>query len=76
MHMRNMLLAPATKQLGSDHLKNTHFRAMHLVLGLAELFVHYARQATAKEIYEAFLNNDIIIGKRKRQPGPRRVRRW
>ena len=63
--MENTLLAPATSG-------GTHFRAMHLVLGLAELFFQYARQATAREIYEDILTNDIIIRKRSRQPGRRR----
>jgi len=61
--MENTLLAPATSG-------GTHFRAMHLVLGLAELFVQYATEATARGIYEAVLTNDIIIRKRSRQRRP------
>ena len=57
---QNTLLAPATKG-------PTHFRAMHLVLGLAELFVEYACNATASQIYKAFLQNDIVVHKRTRQ---------
>jgi len=49
---------------------DTHFRSMHLVLGLAELFVHYAFDASAKDIYEAYLERDIVIQKRTRQQRP------
>ena len=57
---QNTLLAPATQG-------PTHFRAMHLVLGLAELFMEYAFEATASQIYKAFLQNDIVVHKRTRQ---------
>ena len=61
--VENTLLAPATSGA-------THFRSMHLVLGLAELFVQYAMEATASEIYEAYLQNDIVVQKRTRQQRP------
>ena len=61
MRMDNSLVVPAASGA-------THYRAMHLVMGLAELLAHYAVDATAKEIYQAWLKCDAVIQKRSRDP--------
>ena len=60
--MTNVLVAPTWGPLASG-IK--HFRARHLVVGLAELFVEYGRHWTAREIYEQWLCHDVILQKIK-----------
>ena len=61
----NTLVAPATG--GGDA---SHFRGMRLALGLAGLFVQYGREATAPDIYDAFLRGGIVVQKRRGQHRP------
>ena len=50
--MTNVLVAPTW---GPSASGIKHFRARHLVVGLAELFVEYGRHWTAREIHEQWL---------------------
>ena len=65
MRMDNSLVVPAASGA-------THYRAMHLVMGLAELLAHYVVDTTAKEIYQAWLKCGATIQKRSRDPQWRR----
>ena len=56
----NGLFAP------DEHTDEYHYRACHLVLGLAELFVEYERESTAREIYDKWLMKDVVVKKRER----------
>ena len=49
-----------------ERTQDYHYRACHLVLGLAELFVEYGRKSTAREIYEKWLMKDVVVKKRER----------
>ena len=77
--MTNVLVAPAEGQ-GQTASGVTHFRAAHLVIGLAELFVEYGCMFTAKAIYEQWLTRDIILSKSQNrgqsQKYPKREPRW
>ena len=61
--MTNVLVAPTW---GPSASGIKHFRARHLVVGLAELFVEYGRHWTARQIYEEWLSHDVILHKLKR----------
>ena len=43
-----------------------HYRACHLVLGLAELFVEYGRTHTATAILKKWMGKDVVIKKKER----------
>ena len=56
----NGLFAP------DEHTDDYHYRACHLVLGLAETFAEYGRRNTAKEIYDKWLGKDVVVKKKER----------